>query len=125
MVSGVWNNTTEKLFADGIARSNSFEVVIMESSGSYATEYIEHSMEDTQKSITMSVNSLRNEILKFQDASFNTAKKLSVFSIQCICNKITLMKTSLCTPNKWQIGVFCFQVPGNVCRFSFANQQWG
>lgn len=103
MVPGVWNNTTEKLFADGIGRENGFEVIIMESSGPHSTEYIDHSMGDTQKLITMTNNSLRDEILKYQDASFDTAKGLSVFSIQCICDKITLMKTSLCTPNMWQI----------------------
>lgn len=103
MVPGVWNNTTEKLFADGIGRENGFEVIIMESSGPHSTEYIDHSMGDTQKLIAMTNNSLRDEILKYQDASFDTAKGLSVFSIQCICDKITLMKTSLCTPNMWQI----------------------
>ncbi|KAI7860095.1 hypothetical protein BDC45DRAFT_169198 [Circinella umbellata] len=46
---------------------------------------------------------LRDEILKYQGASFETAKGLSVFSIQCICDKITLMKTSLCTSSMWQI----------------------
>jgi hypothetical protein len=103
MVPEVWNNTAEKLFADGIGRENGFEVIIMESSGPYSIEYIDHSMEDTQKLITMTNNSLRDEILKYQDASFDTAKGLSVFSIQCICDKITLMKTNLCTQNKWQI----------------------
>lgn len=100
---GVWNNTTEKLFADGIGCENGFEVTIIESSGPYSVEYIDHSMGDTQKLITMPTNSLRDEILKYQDASFDTAEGLSVFSIQCICNKITLLKTNLCTQNKWQI----------------------
>ncbi|KAI8063989.1 hypothetical protein BDF21DRAFT_446209 [Thamnidium elegans] len=103
MVPGVWNNTTEKLFADGIGRENGFEIIIMELSGPHSTEYIDRSMRDTQKLITMTSNSLRDEILKYQDASFDTAKGLSVFSLQCICGKITLMKTSLCTSNMWQI----------------------
>lgn len=82
MVPGVWNNTAEKLFADGIGRENGFEVIIVESSGPYSIEYIDYSMEDTQKLITKTNNSLRDEILKYQDASFNSAKGLSVFSIQ-------------------------------------------
>ncbi|KAI8088483.1 hypothetical protein BDF21DRAFT_219540 [Thamnidium elegans] len=42
----------------------------------------------------MSTNPLRNEILRYQGVSINTVKGLSVFGIQCICNKTTLMKTA-------------------------------
>ncbi|KAG0779055.1 hypothetical protein G6F22_010859 [Rhizopus arrhizus] len=82
MVPGVWNNTAEKLFADGIGRENGFEVIIVESSGPYSIEYIDYSMEDTQKLITKTNNSLRDEILKYQDASFNSAKDQSLYSKQ-------------------------------------------
>ncbi|EIE82629.1 hypothetical protein G6F55_000995 [Rhizopus delemar] len=74
IIPGVWNNTTEKLFADGVGRQDGFEIVIMESSGPFLTENIEHSVDDTWKLITMTTNSLRNEILKYQDASIETAK---------------------------------------------------
>ncbi|KAG0982027.1 hypothetical protein G6F29_006620 [Rhizopus arrhizus] len=43
----------------------------------------------------MTTYSLRNEILKYQGAS--------AFGIQCICDKITLMNTSLCNSTKWQV----------------------
>jgi hypothetical protein len=49
VIPGIWNNTTEKLYADGIARKNGFEIIIMESSGPFAVEYVEHSMGDTWK----------------------------------------------------------------------------
>ncbi|KAI9005467.1 hypothetical protein CLU79DRAFT_806723 [Phycomyces nitens] len=103
MVPGVWNNTPEKLFADGLGRKDGFEIIIMESSRPYSVENIDHSMGDTWKLITMTTNSLRTEILKYQDASIETVKGLSVFGIQCIRDKITLIKTSLCTPTKWQV----------------------
>lgn len=74
IIPGVWNNTTEKLFADGVGRQDGFEIVIMESSGPFLTENIEHSVDDTWKLITMTTNSLRNKILKYQDASIETAK---------------------------------------------------
>lgn len=77
VIPRVWNNSTEMLFADGIGRKDAFEVVIMESSGPFSTEYIDHSLEDTWKLITMTSNSLRNEILKYQNASFETAKNLA------------------------------------------------
>ncbi|CEP07792.1 hypothetical protein [Parasitella parasitica] len=99
---GVWNNSTERLFADGVERKDGFEVVIMESSGPFSTEYIDHSLEDTWKLITMTSNSLRNEILKYQNASFETAKNLACYGIQCICDKITLTKCSLFSTTKWQ-----------------------
>ena len=71
----------------------------MESSGPYDEEDIDHSMGDTAKIITMTTNSLRQQLLQYQNASFEAAKGLSVFSVQCICDKITLMKTSLCATN--------------------------
>ncbi|KAG1173614.1 hypothetical protein G6F46_004492 [Rhizopus delemar] len=82
VIPRVWNNSTEMLFADGVGRKDAFEVVIMESSGPFSTEYIDHSLEDTWKLITMTSNSLR---------------------IQCICDKITLTKCSLFSTTKWQV----------------------
>lgn len=79
VIPGVWNNSTEKLFEDGVGRKDGFEVVIMESSGPFPTEYIDHSLEDTWKLITMTNNSLHNEILKYQNASFETAKNLAPY----------------------------------------------
>ncbi|KAG0938477.1 hypothetical protein G6F57_006685 [Rhizopus arrhizus] len=87
VIPGVWNNTTEKLFSDGVGRKDGFEVIVM--------EYLEAYNFDN--------NSLRNEILKYQDANIETAKSLSAFGIQCICDKITLLKTSLFGPAKWQV----------------------
>ncbi|KAG2191728.1 hypothetical protein INT47_004167 [Mucor saturninus] len=103
VIPGVWNNTTEKLFSDGVGRKDGFEVIIMESSGPYSTENIDHSVEDISKLVTLTTDSLRNEILQYQDASIETAKRLSAFGIQCICDKITLIKTSLFGPTKWQV----------------------
>ncbi|KAG1471357.1 hypothetical protein G6F56_002170 [Rhizopus delemar] len=84
-------------------RKDGFEVIIMESSGPYSIEHIDHSIEDTWKLITLTTNSLRNEILKYQDASIETAKSLTAFGIQCICDKIALIKTSLFSPTKRQV----------------------
>lgn len=75
----------------------------MESSGPYSIEYIDHSVEDTWKLIILITNSLRNEILKYQSASIETAKTVTTFGIQCICDKITLIKTSLFGPTEWQV----------------------
>ncbi|KAG1204129.1 hypothetical protein G6F70_000785 [Rhizopus microsporus] len=100
MIPGVWNNTTERLFADGVGCGDGFEVIIMESSGPLFTEDIDHFIEDTWKLITMTTNSLRNEILEYQDASIEAVKGLAVFRIQYICGKITLIKSSLRNPTK-------------------------
>ncbi|KAI9032749.1 hypothetical protein CLU79DRAFT_802028 [Phycomyces nitens] len=81
IIPGVWNSTTERLFVDGVGRKDGFEVLIMESSGPFSTEYSDHSLEDTWKLMTMTTNSL----------------------LQCICDKITLTKCSLFSPTKWQV----------------------
>lgn len=103
VVPGVWNDPTENIFVDGLGRKDGFTVIIMESSGPFSAEYVEHSIGDTWKLITMTTNSLRDEILKYQDASLETVKGLSVFGIQCIRDKLTLIKTSLCNPNNGRL----------------------
>ncbi|KAI9344459.1 hypothetical protein BD770DRAFT_397580 [Pilaira anomala] len=102
-IPGVWSNLSEKLFSDGVARTSGAEVIIMESSGSYSRENVEHSLGDTSKLVTLMTNSLRSEILRYQNASISTIANLAVFGVQCICDKITLMKTSLFDANKWQV----------------------
>lgn len=49
IIFGVSNNTTEKLFADGVGRKDDFEIVIMESSGPFLVENIGRSVDDTWK----------------------------------------------------------------------------
>ncbi|KAI9253568.1 hypothetical protein BY458DRAFT_559025 [Sporodiniella umbellata] len=103
VIPNVWNSSTERLFADGVGCKNGFKVVIMESSGSFSTEYTDHSLQDTWKLIIMTSNSLRNEILKYQNVSSDTAKNLASYGIQFICDKITLTKCSLFSTTKWQV----------------------
>jgi hypothetical protein len=67
MIPGVWNNSTENYFTDGIARTSGSEVFVIESSGPYDVEYIEHFLGDTWKLIKLMANPLRDEILKMQD----------------------------------------------------------
>lgn len=74
----------------------------MESSGPFSEEYMDHSVNDTWNLITMATNSLRGELLRFSNASLDTAKRLAIFGTQCIRNQLTLTKTSLHDPNKWQ-----------------------
>lgn len=102
-VPGAWTNKTDNLFADGIGRRDGSEVIVMESSGSYAKEDIDHSVGDTMKLIKMATSSLRSGILKYPNASIETAKGLAVFGVQCICDKITLTKYSLHDSRKWEV----------------------
>ncbi|KAI9283179.1 hypothetical protein BY458DRAFT_428300, partial [Sporodiniella umbellata] len=50
-IPGIWNNTTEKLFTNGIGRENELDIVTMESSGPYSTKYIGHFMRDTKNQL--------------------------------------------------------------------------
>ncbi|KAI7887277.1 uncharacterized protein EV154DRAFT_520795 [Mucor mucedo] len=38
-----------------------------------------------------------------QNASISTIANLAVFGVHCICDKITLTKTSLFNANKWKV----------------------
>lgn len=58
MILGVWNNTTERFFADGIGCEYGFEVIIMEPAEPFFTEDIDHSIEDIWKLINMATNSI-------------------------------------------------------------------
>ncbi|KAG2220813.1 hypothetical protein INT45_004474 [Circinella minor] len=103
VVPGVWNNTTNKLFADGLGRCEGFDIIIMESSGGYEKENLNHSMDDTWKLIMMLTDSLRQELIKCQDAKYEDAKGLATYGIQCICDTITLMKTTMFDARRWQV----------------------
>ncbi|KAG2227189.1 hypothetical protein INT45_008433 [Circinella minor] len=103
IVPGIWKNTTKKLFADGLGRNNDCDIIVMESSSGYSKENIDHSMEDTWKLILMMTDSLRNELMKYQGAKFTDAQELATFGIQCICDRITLIKATMFDARRWQI----------------------
>lgn len=51
----------------------------MESSGSYAAERVDHTMEDTWKLIILTTDSLRTELINYQDGRFDTVKELAIY----------------------------------------------
>lgn len=103
IIPGIWKNDTDKLFADGVGRDGDSEMVLMESSSCYSAEKIDHTMSDTWKLIMMSTDSLRMELLKYQDGSFDTAKELAIFGVQCVKGTITLLKTTIHDEHAWRV----------------------
>ncbi|KAI9275938.1 hypothetical protein BDA99DRAFT_422207, partial [Phascolomyces articulosus] len=67
-------------FADGIGRRDNTEKIFMESSSSYNKEDFKHI-----------------------DARYESVLKLAVFGVQCIRDRITLMKTTFGRNNKWHV----------------------
>ena len=102
MAPGVWNNATNKLYADGLGRAANVDRAIMESSSGYAFEKVEHTMDDTLKLVMMTTDSLRTELLKYQDAKCETAKELAIYGVQCVRSTLTLLKATLCDQSAWQ-----------------------
>ena len=64
LVPGVWNNTANKLFADGLERCEEFDIILIESLGGYEKENLNYSMGDTWKLIMMLTDSLGQELIK-------------------------------------------------------------
>lgn len=56
-----------------------FQLILMESSGSYAAERVDHTMEDTWKLIILTTDSLRTELINYQDGRFDTVKELAIY----------------------------------------------
>lgn len=67
----------------------------MEPPSCYEAEDLEHSLGDTYKLIKLTTASLHEIIKRKQDCKASSAPKLAVFGIQCIKDKLTLIKTTL------------------------------
>ena len=65
------------------------------------TEDVSHSVGDTIKTIECATASLLNEAMKYKNASIKTFKKLKVFSIHIIKNKMSLSSTSVNDQYTW------------------------
>ncbi|ORZ01706.1 hypothetical protein BCR43DRAFT_434869 [Syncephalastrum racemosum] len=103
LIPGVWLNETTQLLADGLGQAGRFEVLIMESSSGYEQEIPQRTVDGTIKVTRCMIDSLRMERNKYNFASFETAKRLATFGIQCVCNKITLLQANMFDENTWQI----------------------
>ncbi|KAI8967679.1 hypothetical protein BDF20DRAFT_839892 [Mycotypha africana] len=90
-----WLNSTSSCFSDGVGRNNNGQkILLMESSSAYGVEDFEHSLQDTYKLIKLSTAGLQEMIKRKQDCKASSASKLAVFGIQCIKDKLTLLKTT-------------------------------
>lgn len=93
---GIWLNSKNNIFSDGIGRTNiQQEKIFMESSSSFQLEDFEHSIGDTYKLVESMSSSLHTMLRRKQDCKFSSVLNLAVYGIQCIKSKLTLMKTTL------------------------------
>ena len=60
-------------------------------------------MDYTLRLISMTMDSLRMELFRNQDARFETTKDLAIYSVQCVQSTLTLLKTTLYDRNTWQV----------------------
>ncbi|KAI7855409.1 hypothetical protein BDC45DRAFT_439245 [Circinella umbellata] len=81
--------------------SMEMEAVIVEASSSGNSENVGPTIEDTVKILECATSSLVHQQSKYKNASIETFKKLRVFSIHVIKNKITLSSTMLCDRYRW------------------------
>ncbi|KAG1636154.1 hypothetical protein G6F45_001510 [Rhizopus arrhizus] len=93
---GAWLNSKNNTFSDGIGRTNvQQEKIFMESSSGFHVEDFGHSVGDTYKIVESMTSSLSIMMLHKQDCKFSSVLNLAVYGIQCIKNRLTLMKTTL------------------------------
>ncbi|CAO3699389.1 unnamed protein product [Rhizopus stolonifer] len=93
---GIWLNSKNNIFSDGIGRTNiQQETIFMESSSSFQMEDFEHSIGDTYKIVESMSSSLNTMLRRKQDCKLSSVLNLAVYGIQCIKSKLTLMKTTL------------------------------
>ncbi|KAL7324342.1 hypothetical protein PS15p_209551 [Mucor circinelloides] len=77
--------------------------LLMESSGFENNNIISHSLNDILKNIKNGHDNLKYLFSRYRDASFDTIKKVNVFSCQIIQNKVTLIKYSVKSPRAWKV----------------------
>ncbi|KAI8085779.1 uncharacterized protein B0P05DRAFT_466409 [Gilbertella persicaria] len=93
---GIWLNSKNNFFSDGIGRTDiQQEKIFMESSSSFQVEDFEHSIGDTYKLVESMSSSLSTMLRRKQDCKHSSVLNLAVYGIQCIKSKLTLMKTTL------------------------------
>ncbi|KAI8150122.1 hypothetical protein BJV82DRAFT_10419 [Fennellomyces sp. T-0311] len=80
---------------------SSMESVLVEASSGGLQEDVVHTIEDSIKSIECATASLQTQAMRYKRASISTFKKLQVFSIHIIKNKMTLSTTMLNDPFTW------------------------
>jgi hypothetical protein len=77
--------------------------LVMESSGFSNDNVVSHSLNDTLKNIKNGHDSLKYLFSQYRNASFDTIKKVSIFSCQIIENKITLIKYAVKSRTTWKV----------------------
>lgn len=78
------------------------EIVIVEASSGAIQENTKHSIEDSLKILECSVASLHKEASHYPNASLETFKLLTVFSVHIIKTQVALCEMSLSNNNKWK-----------------------
>lgn len=75
----------------------------MESSGFWNDQVVSHSLNDTLKNIKNGHDNLKYLISVYRNASFETIKKVNIFSCQIIESKVTLIKYAVKSRSTWKV----------------------
>ena len=93
---GAWLNSRNNIFSEGISRTNiQQEKIFMESSSGFHVEGFRHSAGDTYKIVESMTSNLSIIMRRKQDCKFSSVLNLTVYGIQCVKNRLTLIKTTL------------------------------
>lgn len=94
-----------KKFLDGIGHlaTPDLPVLLIGSSGYNQANVSKHALTDTLKQIKNATNALKYIISKYMDARYATLKKVKVFTVQVIQQKMTLISTNIKSPTKWEV----------------------
>ncbi|KAI8147861.1 hypothetical protein BJV82DRAFT_664207 [Fennellomyces sp. T-0311] len=96
---------TQRRYIDALAKmttGSEMEVVVVEASSGPVGEKVVHTIEDTLKIMECTTASLSAIAAKYRHASITTLKKLRVYSVHLIKNKMTLSYTSLNDAYSWR-----------------------
>ncbi|KAI7906341.1 uncharacterized protein BX663DRAFT_428217, partial [Cokeromyces recurvatus] len=66
-----------------------------------------HALNDTLKNIKTASDNLKSFISNYKQASFNTLKKVRLYTCQIIENKMTLIRYMIKSPSQWQVIECC------------------
>lgn len=81
--------------------------LIIESSGYNNANGSSHALNDTLKNIKAASDNLKSFISNYKQASFNTLKRVRLYTCQIIENKMTLVRYMIKSPSQWQVVECC------------------
>jgi hypothetical protein len=94
-----------KKFLDGIGTLSEFDlsIILIESSSYNQGIITKHALGDTLKQLKNATDTLKHLTSKCMNSDYSTLKKVKIFTVHIIQERMTLISSSIQSPSKWEV----------------------